>query len=448
MTSKKEASPSPELIERATKALQEQLSGYYANQKGSEHSNILEDLPNVSLEKVLKMFRADSVAWGGLMTLLDRILENGYYVKSRSTGKRLDSVESFLKNKDFDFFLREVTFHFLMFNNAFMELVKTESGNIKEFHTIDPTQIEIHTNEHNEVSSYTQKLKDEYVEWDIEELLHVKDVAVELTQWGESSTKTLFQTVSTKSHIKKFMQWLFETNQFRGIHNIKDADELAIQLGITALKESQRNIQKEIVFQGEYDYVVGRSIKDLEILNQIIYKLDEEILNLLQVPPIYAGLPDNSNRSNSDAQERAFNTTIKAKQHILKIYMDKFLKKIGKFDAEFVFPPLSNKISRETIEVAQIMRDISVKKEHVADFLRAQGLALPKGEIFEEAPEFEEQKKQTMGNDTLSPSRRPKPEGEMNKQIGTGERGTTREDQLVGRSEYPYVYEALEEPQA
>jgi len=441
-----------ELVERATKALQVEMTSFFGQTQKKSPNAILNDLPKVSLSQVLQMFRADSVAMGGVNTILDRILENGYSIRSRKTGKTQPKHEAALRNKGFDFFLREVIFHFILFQNAFVEFVYTSNKGVKEFHTLDPTNIDIKTDKHNDVKLYVQKTTGEAVTWQPDEVLHIKDVAVDLTQWGEVTSKTIFDAIITKVHINKFETWLFSTNQFRGIYNIKAADPESIKRSITFLKESERNINKPVIFEGEFNYFVSRELKDLQVLNELIYKKDEEILNMLQVPPIYAGLPDNSNRSNSDAQERAFNTTIKARQAIVKLNMDSFLKRMSLFDSEFVFNPISTKISREVVEVAQLMKDMSVKEDLIADFLRESGLLIPQGDIFEEPPEMipgqmpgEEQ----TGNDTLSPSRRPKPAGEGNKQIGTGERGTTRQDQLVKRTEDKhYYYEPLQEPQA
>lgn len=438
-----------ELVERATKALVDEARTFYisGNQSVTGRS-VFEDRPKYSLKQVLQMVRADSVAWGGIITLLDKMLENGWEIVDSKTGERLPINEQMLKNKDFDNWLREMSLHFIIFQNAFGEIVYTpQRASVKEIHTIDPTLVKIETDEHNKVLKYWQanvssgQVANREPQWEPEEILHISEARVEMSNWGEISMRSIYEAVAIKYHIKKFMLWLFETNQFRGIYNPKNADEQAIKLMISYLKESERDISKPVIAVGEFEYMQMREFKDLKTLNDLLYKMDEEILNLLQVPPIYAGLPDNSNRSNSDAQERALNTRVKNLQKIFEFYINKLLVRMGIFKSNFRFKPSNRKDIRETLELAEIMKNSGFKTEIISDFLRREGLTLPQGDVFQEPMEFSpmDENRTTTGQAKGAPSRRGKGVGEGNKRIGTGEESTTRPEQISRTWNFPYM---------
>lgn len=439
-----------EILARASRAFIEESKTFLTSTPFNNRQST-ELFPDYPLSKAIELVRNDSVAWGGVTTIVDRALETGWRIVDTETGERKPELERLLKGKSFNFWLREILTNFLIFNNAFGELVFAPGGTVKELHNLSPAEIRILTTEHGEVIEYLQERhsgnsKKTVARWKPDEILHVADVNIGLNTWGEVSVRSIWVAAAIKHHIKKFILWLFETNQFRSIHKIKAVDEDQVRQFFVYLKESETHLNKPLVVDGEYEHMLMRDWKDINVLNEVVYKMDEEILNLLQVPPIYAGLPDNSNRSNSDAQERAFNTRIKSIHTLLEMYLNELLRRMKLFKVEFRFNPLAVKNEKEVLEAAQLMKDVGLKKEIIGDYLRERGLPLPPGDLFEPLPE------PLMGGpaqpggkpENMFPSRRRKGVDQANQKIGTGDRGTTREEQLTGRSSsfgsYPYVW--------
>jgi hypothetical protein len=447
LASKKRESPD-ELVARATKALVDQYSSFYTSYRASD-SVVLE--PDYNLTTILKMVRQDSVAWGAITTLVDRTIEPGWKVRS-GEGMRKKDVESFLKDRRFDLWMREVLTQYFVFSNSFGEIVYLPSGGLKELHVIDPTTIRVLTDTHGEVQGYEQRSQGVRVTWQADEVLHVTDPNLGLNVWGEVGLRAVYQAVALKAHIKKFLLWLFETNQFRGIYNPKSADLEAIKRSIAFLKESEKNINKPIIFEGEMDYKLMRQLEGFDQVKGLLYKCDEEILNLLQVPPIYAGLPDNSNRSNSDAQERAFNTRIHSVHKLIEYHVDELLNRTKQFDAYFTFNRIFDTTEeKKVLEVANDMKKLGLTNDVIGDYLEEKGLHLTDDEedpfnspedmllAAGKLPPVEQEQSED------APSREPKSTGAGNEKLGTGKRGTTRPDQLVAKtkafSQYPYVWE-------
>ena len=411
---------------------------------------LFELLPDYDMNQVLRLIRADSTAWAAINTILDRVIERGWEVVDTKDRERLIDTEQALKNKKFDSWIREMMLHYIVFNNAFGELVYTNTGlAVKELHTLDPTLVKIRADEHGEIVEYYMDAGGEnrvLVTWSPDEVLHVADPSFELNAWGEVQMKSVANAILLKQSIRKFQMWLFQTNQFRPIYNPKNASAEQIIRALTFLKESERDISKPLIFEGDIDIKVLRDFQDLDVLNKLIYKLDEEILNVLQVPPIYAGLPDNSNRSNSDAQERSFNTRIRSIQKKFEGHMPDLFKRMGIWRSEFRFRPPTTKSEKELLETALIMQQLNMKNDEIGAYLYSRGFD------FESKSPFNEVKEESSPNDNPSqspdyvseefmPSRKRKGEGDANEKIGTGDEGTTREDQLVTRAgprTFPY----------
>jgi hypothetical protein len=396
------------------------------------------------------MVRQDSVAWGAITTLVDRTIEPGWNIRS-ADGERKKELERYLRERRFNLWLREALTQYFVFSNSFGEIVYLGSGGLKELHVVDPTTVKVVADNHGEVKGYEQRNVASTVRWKPEEILHIADPNIGLNTWGEVSLRSLYAAVATKAHIKKFLLWLFETNQFRGIYNPKSADLEAIRRSIAFLKESEKNIGKPIIFEGEMDYKLMRNLEGFDQVKGLLYKFDEEILNLLQVPPIYAGLPDNSNRSNSDAQERAFNTRIRSVHKLFEYHIDDMLARTKQFDSYFQFNKMFDTAEeKKVLEVANDMKKVGLKDEYIGEYLRAKGLELPNGELFKTPEELLEASGKQPGmpqeQSDDAPSRQRKATGAGNEKLGTGKRGTTRDDQLVKRSfdSYPYTYEVPE----
>jgi hypothetical protein len=431
-----------EFVERASKALVTQIRSYYSTGTLNNKPGAFELLPDYDLKMVLKLIRADSTAWAAVNTLLDRVIERGWEVVDADTRKRLPATEVMLKNKDFDQWLREMMLHYIVFNNAFGELVYSPNGfGVRELHTLNPTDVKIRSDEHGDILEYYMDTGGEnsvLVSWSPEEVLHIADPSFELNAWGEIQIKSIANAIILKQSIRKLMLWLFQTNQFRPIFNPKGASTEQITRSIVYLKESQNNINKPLIFEGEFDFKTLREFNDLEVLNKLIYKLDEEILNLLQVPPIYAGLPDNSNRSNSDAQERSFNTRVRSIQKTFESYFPELLKRMSVFKSELLFRPVTMKSEKEVLENVLIMQQLNFKPEEMVAYLRSHGFDLESHNPFKDE-EVEDSNNPTTNyvDEQFMPSRQRKGVDEGNEKIGTGEEGTTREDQLVTRT-FPF----------
>lgn len=421
------------LLERATKAII-QPSGragpYSTNSRKADDFSLS---PDENLHRVLDVVKNDPVVRGAITTLIDRTLEPGFSFYGKDKKSRNKQAVEKMQELRFERLLRMVLQHLFIYNNAFIEIVR-KGDEVVELHTIDPRYIQPYVNKHAEILYYTMQTAEDVVYWKPDEVVHLKTTPNSNLVWGDVDMKALWMTCAMKYHIKKLLLWRFETNQDRPLLNINGASDEQIKRFLTFLEQSRSDIKKLVPIEGEVEAIFLTQQIDFTKLKDLLTYLDYEILNLLQTPPISVGLPDNANRSNSDAQERSLNTRVRSIHRMLEDSVSYDLLPLIDFPKNTLkFNTVDEKVMAETLEMAERMRNMGFKEDLVKDFLESKGWDFPEGKIFDE--QLEAQK-----SDDMFASRQGKQGRQGNDQIGSGDRGTTRKDQLVARAVDPKKY--------
>lgn len=442
MTSKNEANDSErtELISRASKAFANiTQTGFLADKRGNNIPDYLLS-PDYNLKRIMEIVRQDPTIVAAISTLADKVMEPGWFLYGQDKRSRLKQAEQEMRKLRLDKIVRETLFQLLVFNNAFIEVVRVGDAKAKELHVLQTDTIEINIDEHGEVLGYVQTTVQGQVTWKPEEIVHIRaESLVTNNEWGDINLRTLWTAAALSFHIKKFLLWQFETNQFRPLLNIKDATEPQIKRFLSFLKDSEKDIRKILPIEGEVEIQHLMQEMDYDKLVNILNKLDSEKLMLLQVPPIAVGLPDNSNRSNSDSQNNSLNTRVHALQRIIETEFGyELFPRMGYEKVSLRFNIVDLLTTKQVMEVAGKMKDAGMKESIIKEFMEQHGWDMPAGKIFNEVPDMEATR---VGE---PPSREPKGAGEANEKIGTGQQGTTREDQLVKRARELKAYEYYE----
>lgn len=396
-------------------------------------------MPHFSREKALDAIRKDSTVISALSTLVDKALENGHSFR----GKNAVSGEKTLKKLRFKKLLRQMFYNIFGYQNVFIENVKDGRKQVKELHILETTQTEPVADEHGDVKGYIQvipgvKSKD-LPTWKPDEVTHIAITKLTTSIWGELDLEAVYTSVLIKQYVYAYFGWLFGTNQFKGFFNIKKASEGQIKEFLSFMKATETDITKPLIAEGEIEYKLLRTFEDGDTILNLINKCDDNILTLLQVPPIAMGKPGDSNRSNSDSQESSLITRIRSIQNVCEeAFEEDLFPKIGLEGLELMFNPISKSNVSKLLEDAERMKNMGFFPEQIEKFLVMEGFPL-KGKLFD--PKIEETKK----SDDMFQSRQGKQPGEPNKRIGTGKAGTTRADQIskgkTDYTKYPYVIE-------
>jgi|10_taG_2_1085330.scaffolds.fasta_scaffold25109_2 hypothetical protein len=404
-----------DILERASRGY---IDGYYSPKEPT--------MDKPQLDTVLEVFRSEPTVVSAIRAMADEIIKNGFLIET--SNKQLKKfIERELKNKyRFERLLRRMVYNLLIYGNIFIELVYKDNQ-AEELHLLETTDMQIISSAHGEVLGYEQQHGGNTVHFTTDECVHVSLNNITSALWGEVDMKTLYQTISLKQFIEKFLINLFRFNKFRDAWKIEKADEIQIKNFINDLKLARDQPEKELVVDGEITKIAGRELTDLDQLVEILNYCRQQILTLLRVPPIIAGIPDNSNRSNSEVQSRkAFDGRVKSIQQALadEITWELF-PKLGWEKADFRFAPIDKRAEKDDIEIIKALKEIGLDDKSLLTFIKYVGIQLPEGAKIE-------------SGGYLSDKREIKVEEKEDKsgpvEHKTGEDSETREDQLSARS--------------
>lgn len=439
-TSESKLSPEQEfLIERASKGyLKNYFNRGFKPRAGIDSGYNLDDIHD--------FYQKDETFHAAVQTVVDGILSNGYKIVGKSNRTRKELEELFKKNR-FSKLLKQAVLNGVLFGNAFFEIVK---GGVKtsELHLLETSYMKVDADEHGEVLGYVMQPINggDEVRFTPEEVSHLDFGSVQVKVWGDTDVESLYEVLYTKRYVQQHLRWLFEKNKFRDFFTVENGltEESAEKFVDTYRKGDEDPDYPLFVEDGKsFNIKQIRTYTDLNVLLDILNHLDGKILRAVQVPPILMGVPDNSNRSNSQDQLRSFYIRIKSLQELIaEEITHELLPKLGFSTVEFQFNPADRRDEKDDVEIAERLINMGVDADVVEYFLRQSGLELPPDKkLFKEPEEGVVDAKKP---DYMYPSRRRAEETNYEK-FRNGDESETRDEQLVGKTadfgKYPYVME-------
>lgn len=391
--------------------------------------------PDFSYQLVVNMVDDDPIARGAINHFVDKCMEGNYSILNRTT-KKVDLDEEDRLQEKYQFrteILRKIFLQGKMFNQAFVENVKITGNQVKALNVLDTMNVDPITKPNGDPIKYRSKqphpVTGKYPEWTTEEITWIK--------FGDRSTgfapldfKALYENLCMKSWIKRYVGWLWKTGQYRLLYNFKNASSADVEDFLAYGRRNDDNFRVPFVMKGEMESKLLRDMKEQESIELFLKYLDGQTLILLRIPPIDAGIPDASGRSNSDAQSNNLGTTITSAKKIVedKINFDLFTK-MNKGNKLIKFAPNDRFAVKQVFENVQMMQSMNFTDEAMEEYMGDTG-------IFFKSKLFKKPEPMMMGTSANPrsldnmPSRTGKGVGEANKNIGTGAESTTRPNQL------------------
>lgn len=393
-------------------------------------------VPDYSFDKVLELIDADPVASGAINHFVDKFIEGGWAVIKRTDGTYEKEFEKVLRYQHYfdSAILKRIALMGKLFNNVFLEVVRNEDGSLKDLNILDTTQVEAVTKSNGDLIRLKSKTSDpvtgEYAIWDRNDIIWFK-FGDRTGGYAHVDARALWTTLLAKGFVQRFVSWLWQTGQYRVVHNFNTTDQKVVKDFIAMNKKSERSYQKPFLSSGEYSHSVLRDMKETESLVELLKYYDSQILILLRIPPIDAGIPDASGRSNADAQSNNLSAHIRSFKKTVTDGINQLFKRINKGNTAFVFAPNDRFEFKMVLENVQIMKSVGMKDEVIQEYLTDNGVVFEQQTMFN--PIVEEEVNNPRDLDMYE-SRKGKSDGEANQKIGTGNEATTREDQLVKNS--------------
>jgi hypothetical protein len=392
--------------------------------------------PDFSFSAVIGMIDNDPVARGAITHFVDKAMEGDYSVIKRDTFD-LDKEEELRLQEKYQFrteILRKIFLMGKLFNNVFIEIVKDTKGHTKSLNILDSMNVDAITEPNGDAKSYKSKIPDPttgtYPTWTKEEIVWLK-FGDRTTGFAPVDMKALWENLCAKEYVKRYVAWLWETGQYRLIHNVKNASDKDIEDFMAYGRKNDRNFKSPFIIKGDYEAKVLRDIKETESITTLLKYYDSQTLILLRIPPIDAGIPDASGRSNADAQSNNLSTTIKSFKKLIedKVNFDLF-PKINKSNSLIKFGPTDRFAESEVFKNIQIMQSMNMTDEAIEEYLEDKGMYLSSKlfkdpmEMMQTLPSINPRDKDT------APSRSGNTTKMGQESKGSGEASSTREDQL------------------
>lgn len=262
---------------------------------------------------------------GAIDKTVDFVVGNGFYVVSDDdTAKRI--VEDFIREVDFDIFLRRVTEHLLTYGNCFVEIVG-EGSRIDDLIIWDPKSFYVNRNKKTgKIEGYTQKISNTKLNsFNPEDIAHFKINVIANNAYGTSLINPVRTVLKRKLQFEKDISTLLSRKLNAPIHFKVGSDMFpASQSDIDSFSTDWQSIKadEELITNHtvEADVIGFRNqIIDISPFNQLF---EYNVIYGLQVPLLLLGITEGANKSTADAQTSAFIMRRKSVQ----LYIEKVLE--------------------------------------------------------------------------------------------------------------------------
>lgn len=395
--------------------------------------------PNFSFDAVLQLMDADPISRGAVNHFMDKCMEGDYSIIRRDDNS-YDSIKELLLDESYGFrtdVLGKIFLVAKLFNNVFVEIVRGVDGRTKALNILDSSIIDPVTEPNGDPIKYTSNIANpvtgKYAEWDKEDIVWLK-IRDRTVGYAPMDMRALLENLQIKSFVKRYIGWLHKTGQYRLVYNFKTASTTDINDFVTYARANSEEFDVPFIIKGDFEAKLLRDMRETQNLVELLKYLDSQTLVLLRVPPIDAGIPDASGRSNADAQANNMETTIVSFKKIIEDFVNfKLFPKINMGTFLLRFGPVNRFAEKQMYEVVQIMSSLNMSDEVIQEYLTDKGIVF-KAKKFFKKPITDQVSQAFNGaknprDKDMFPSRLGKGEGEGNKKQ---EEVTTREDQLHG----------------
>lgn len=391
---------------------------YYGNSYNSK--GYLTRDPDFDPKIALNVIRNDPTVKACVVTLVDKALEGNWGVRGIDKKSRQKALENKLKELRFNQVLRKVLFNLILYNNAFIEIVK-KGDEVTDLNVLETTLMRIDALDNGDIKKFYQEIggNQSNPEWKPDQIIFIKLDDINNNVWSDISIRSLYDTVLLKDYVRQWMGWFFKTNQMRGVYAIETTNDTKVKEFVSYLKQSEKDVTKPMVLMGKVVYQTlndfaekGKSIIDLLVW------CDQQILQLMQVPPIAVGVPDSSGRSNSVEQNQSLNTRVKSLHRVLEdSFTYDLFPKINFAKNEFTFTVVDNVVMEQALSNIQLMRNAMFTEEAMKEYLDNLGITFTTETVFKDPVEMAEEMKEATSEDSED-------SGMSNKSVGTGNEGS------------------------
>jgi hypothetical protein len=314
-----------------------------------------------------------------------------------------------------------------LFNNVFIEIVKDTDGKTKDLNILDTTNVNPIVEPNGDTIKYESTIPNPFTgetpSWTKSEIVWIK-FGDRTAGYAPVDMRALWENLLLKSYVQRYVSWLWKTGQYRLIYNFNKASNQDIEDFLAYGRKIDSEFDIPAIVKGDVKTSLLRDMRETSSLVELLKYLDSQTLILLRVPPIDAGIPDASGRSNADAQANNIESTIGSFKKIVEDYINYDLfPKINKSTYLLAFSPINRFAIKQIVGIASELKTLGFSNEALNEFLGDQGIFFKTEPLFVEQPTD----KVEAAFKNAGSNYRPKDFGVKNQ---PQEEVTTREDQI------------------
>jgi SPP1 gp7 family putative phage head morphogenesis protein len=309
-------------------------------------------------------FRTDPLINACASVTTDNVCSDGFetYMKEDSpeAEKQKEVWEHFMLMNNWMSQMRNVTMGLVVFDDAFQEVRNEEGGDQPAAtNVLDTTQMKVEQDESGSPKGYGQYIKGKKVtDFSLSEVIHYKLNIFGDSQYGLSLIEPVLYTAAAKRFAEMYSAKYFQNQKPRGAWIFPETiDDDDYDDNVDMIIEAKNQSQKDLFLRGTgIDFKSFTGSEDMEFVNYLKY-LREQIVTSMLVPPIMLGIPEGSNKSNSDVQIKAFDRRIRAIQQAIEYKINMHLIKFG-----FGFDKIEFRFKR--VNKAEELRDMEIVQKY------------------------------------------------------------------------------------
>jgi len=252
------------------------------------------------------------------------------------------------------------------------------------FYMIDPDTMKVIEDDYGNVIKYIQSQPGGDKEIPKNRIIHIKAPSLKTGTLGEPLLKPLDYPLHRKRTAENYLAGMIENLHPLLALNIDGNDDTQITDIQNSLRSKRSPLDPLKLITLFPDEKVQRvdtgTTSNFDAIQRYIDAQNDEIIRVVQIPPIVAGTVDNSNRSNSEIQERAvFGRTTNAWQNfVIDKLNEAFKEKAGWKGTTFEFP-VEDKRKRESALIeATKFKDLGYSQDAYHEYLISQGVKINK----------------------------------------------------------------------
>lgn len=416
------------VIIKASKALADDYSRMESYPSG-------EVAPIVNYNLIMNEILKDDEIRGYISKKTNKLTRSGYHwVGSDAEIKK--AVKK-AKQVHLNRHIKKMDFKGVSSGMIFIELIPNQSNTeVVDLRIHDEARIKPNLRRNGDVSSFSRREDDGTTTnfKNNKEMVVIKIDHIIDSFWTFPKISTLYNLIRIKQLIVEHIDMLFSTNQFKKHFHARNLNPKDVKSFINMISQGMVDRDKFLITVGAEE-MQAQSIADPAELVHYIKMLDSislKIMNILDVPPIVAGVTEGSNRSNSTSQtDVTFADAIMAFQRDFEDEFNSELLPLLGINAEFVRNPINKRSEKDIVEVATSLIANGADKAMLLEWMQREGMSLPNG-LFDESIKKEKEDRQlaTSGgipqNSKSFPSRKPQEKDIQDFGDGKNINGTTK----------------------